>query len=94
MAGLVLRGRHETPDEPTGHRIRVEEVVLDLFVRPQPLQLDDSAARRRAVRGVPADARGGDLRRLRLVQISSAVEFWLHRIGERLGRWRRIPSCK
>ena len=41
MAGLVLRGRHETPDEPTGRRIRVEEVVLDLLVRPQPLQLDD-----------------------------------------------------
>jgi hypothetical protein len=30
MAGLGLRGRHETPDEPTGLRMYVEEVVLDL----------------------------------------------------------------
>ena len=31
LAALVLRGRHETPDEPTGLRICVEEVVLDLL---------------------------------------------------------------
>ena len=32
MAALVLRGRHETPDDPTGLRICVEEVVLDLLI--------------------------------------------------------------
>ena len=96
----VSAGDMKRPTKPIGRRICVEEVVLDLLVRPQPLQLDDRAARRRAVRGVPADAALVHFLLLKTqptlamaacagAQTSAAVWSELRRVG----RLRRILAC-